>query len=92
MASIQKFLENECGNLYSNIVYYIDDTTRKKIPTNEKNNRSLEEIRKQKTKPNFPTHKKYKKNTEGNWIRENHFFFPFSSIICVKSKKKTRIS
>ena len=44
MASIQKFLENECGNLYSNIVYYIDDTTRKKVPTNEKNNRSLEEI------------------------------------------------
>ena len=36
MTSIQKFLENECGNLYSNIVYYIDDTTRKKIPTNEK--------------------------------------------------------
>ena len=71
MASIQKFLENECGNLYSNIVYYIDDTTRKKVPTNEKNNRSLEEIRKQKKEPNFPTHKKYKKNTEGNWIREN---------------------
>ena len=71
MTSIQKFLENECGNLYSNIVYYIDDTTRKKIPTNEKNNISLEEIKNQKKEPKFPTHKTHKKNTDGSLIMEN---------------------
>ena len=71
MTSIQKFLENECGNLYSNIVYYIDDTTRKKIPTNEKNNISLEEIKNQKKEPKFPTHKKCKKPTDGSYIIKN---------------------
>ena len=71
MARIQKFLENVRGNLYSSIVYYIDYTTRKKIPTNEINNRSLEETKKQKTFPKFPAHKKYKNNTEGNWMHEN---------------------
>ena len=71
MTSIQKFLENECGNLYSNIVYYIDDTTRKKTPTNEKNNKSLEEIKNRKTFPKLPTHKTHKKNTDGSWIMEN---------------------
>ena len=45
MATTEKFLENQWGNLYSNIGYY--DKMEMKQPSNEKKNRSLEEIKKQ---------------------------------------------
>ena len=70
MTSLETFLETE-HLTYLPIYYYIDDNSGKKMPYDEKNDATEEEIHlaKEKKKTKFPqaTHKN-KKKINGEWL------------------------